>query len=357
MVGQTHALGWLATVMAVIYFLPPEIQLQISIFTYFLAIYSAQWPDVDLNSEISKNPIVKVMVFPIKWLISGHRSKETHSLFGNAIFMLYTIPLIPLLWFYSWLLVWVWYFSHLLYDFFNKEGVPLFYFPVLNSDPRKYSLYNFIPYTLLNLVVLWFSILRIVPIKWLNEFLKKSGKLIMEKKIGWVWIRTGTSLEKVVEYGTYIGILFLWYQLFPSIWNSIKWGSSFLSIYPIIAIILWFWIVKDNQIKKFLWRVSGLKLSVFNALSYKFFAQILIMPVLLLSFFMYWPQYIQSFSNWIDFVQEMRDGTVNWKDVWIKVKNSVQNSYIEGYDEVMNRNSNIDTSVDGYLNKVNNLIK
>lgn len=341
MVGQTHALGWLATVMGTIYFLPPEIQLQISIFTYFLSIYSAQLPDIDLNSEISKNPIVKVMVFPIKGLISGHRSKETHSLFWNAIFMLYTLPLISLLWFYSWLLIWIWYFSHLLYDFFNKEGVPLFYFPILNNNPKKYSLYNFIPYTLLNLIVLWFFILKIIPIKRLNNFLTKSWNLINKKKIGWIWIRTGNFLEKVVEYGTYLLIIFLWYQLFPIIWNSIKWGWLLLSIYPIIAVILWFWIIKDNQIKKFLLRIFWLKMSIFNALSYKFFAQILILPVLLLSFFMYWPQYIQSFGNWIVFLQNIRNWDVNWRDIWVKIKNSFQNSYIQGYDEIIKRKSNI----------------
>ncbi|GAB6098169.1 hypothetical protein JCM16358_00480 [Halanaerocella petrolearia] len=94
---------------------------------YIAAIIGALIPDIDhANSKAGKK--LWFISKPLKLFGIKHRG-VTHSLLGMILFGLLTKQLIDLNWIdlIVWLGLIIGYFSHLIADMFNKQGVPLFY--------------------------------------------------------------------------------------------------------------------------------------------------------------------------------------------------------------------------------------
>ena len=219
MVWTTHAAGALGLIFAIaLIFWTKNFFVDVSLWAILLAVYAWQGPDIDMkHSAISKNPIVFIFRLFIGYFISWHRAKETHSFFGTMIFAIIFSPLIVILGLKSWIIVVIWYFSHLVLDFINPTGVKLFYFPFLNSNPRSWSVNNFIQ----NIV---------------NPFKDHEARTQMGVKTGW-------AFESVYLISFIWIVAFLWFIFnFSAISWRIYTDSLLLATSPIILFIWIIWL-------------------------------------------------------------------------------------------------------------------
>ena len=142
MVWPIHVLWWMATaVWCIALWITPEA----SIWSLVFAPIISQLPDLDQEvSHISNTIFFSNIWMMLRDSISWHR-EETHTLFATAIFgIMITIPILYIFNFQTVILLTLVYFSHLFLDLFNKQGLKLFYFPKINENAERYTIWNFI---------------------------------------------------------------------------------------------------------------------------------------------------------------------------------------------------------------------
>lgn len=140
MVGPIHVLWWIAmTAWCISLGVTPDA----SMWAFVFAPVISQLPDLDQEESHISN----TMFFSNFWMIlrdyvSWHR-EETHTIFWTILFWLIIfLPVIFIFNFQTWILFMLIYFSHLLMDLFNKQGLKLFYIPKLNENADRYTVWN-----------------------------------------------------------------------------------------------------------------------------------------------------------------------------------------------------------------------
>lgn len=239
MVWLTHAIGWATTVLWANLLAPQYFP--ISLWLIILSFYIGQGPDIDIKkSSITRNPYIKVFIFWILPFISGHRAKETHSLFWTAVYWFLSLPFIFLFWVGGWFVLVLAYFSHIFLDFFNPTGVKIFYIPFLNPEPRSWSLYNTIPHLAAEIPFLLKKLLYI------NK--RKERRKIQRSQIKYdgVGVLTGSGMEKTISLSLWLLFIVLLVLQLEGLKESISTDILLLSLLFPLYILITYSLVKKN---------------------------------------------------------------------------------------------------------------
>lgn len=317
MVWATHAAGALGLIfLFALLFWTKEFLADVSLWAFILAVYAGQWPDIDMSkADISKNPIVFIFRLFVWKFISWHRAKETHSIFWTLLFALIFSFLIPILGVKSWLIVVLWYFSHLVLDFFNPTGVKLFYLPFINSDPRPWSVNNF----MMNII---------------NPFKKHDTRSDP-------WIKASWDFESIYIVWA-IWIIFLVWVII-NFWN-LTWriysDSLLLANAPLIFYIWVLWLlITPKMIKtilsfnkllnwKKLWK--NLVEIVWDMFNHIFVAQLIFIVLLIWSLVNHSPVLKSSLNAFNSKMSSVYDWTITPKDFIVEQMKTVGTAYSSG---------------------------